>query len=168
MRTESLIGDDIQCFAYFAPFNAASIKKAVDDLAEYVASEGPFDGVLGFSQGATLAATLLARKMSPSPFAFAVFICAGPPLSPHHLDIGMVQYHDPADGGEILMLPATIIVGARDTGRDGSIKLAECCQKGTRSLFEHERGHEIPQQKEVTQQMAAAIQRTIAHARFAH
>jgi predicted esterase len=167
--TESLIGKDVECFAYFEPSNAVSITKAIDDLAEYVASEGPFDGVLGFSQGATLAASLLARNAFPPPFAFAVFICASPPFSPHLLDVGIVRYHDPAVDGEVLKLPATIIVGAQDAGKDGCVKLAESCQKITRTVFEHEGGHEIPARpKEITQQMAAAVQKTIAQAVFAH
>lgn len=53
----------------------------MDDLEEYVKSEGPFDGVLAFSQGAALAAMLIARDTFPAPFAFAVFICGGPPFS---------------------------------------------------------------------------------------
>lgn len=138
-------------------------------MAEYVAAEGPFDGVLGFSQGGILAASLLARNIFPSPFAFAIFICSGPPFSPHLLDIGTVQYHNADLDGEVLKLPTTIILGTQDVGRIGAIKLAELCQKGTRNMYEHEGGHEIPvRSKEVTQQMGAIVQKTIAQAVFAH
>ncbi|KAF5526102.1 Hydrolase FUB4 [Colletotrichum aenigma] len=76
-----LAGPNAEYFAYYDTDKYDTIIQAVDDLEEYVKSEGPFDGVLAFSQGAALAAMLIARDTFPAPFAFAVFICGGPPFS---------------------------------------------------------------------------------------
>ncbi|KAH8429840.1 uncharacterized protein LDX57_007511 [Aspergillus melleus] len=53
-----VFGDEVESFSYFDE-SAASILGAVVDLAQYIDSHGPFDGVIGFSQGAVLAATLI-------------------------------------------------------------------------------------------------------------
>ncbi|KAF5671688.1 DUF341 domain-containing protein [Fusarium heterosporum] len=45
---ESFIEVD-KSFVYYDPNSAKSIRTAIDDLWEYIAEEGPFDGVLGFS-----------------------------------------------------------------------------------------------------------------------
>ena len=52
----------------------------IDRLEEFIDSEGPFDGILGFSQGAALAASYLLRDASRqhtrNDFKCAVFFCA--------------------------------------------------------------------------------------------
>ncbi|KAL2784040.1 serine hydrolase FSH [Aspergillus keveii] len=59
--------DTVDCYSYFNE-SASSILTAVNDLAAYVITNGPFDGVIGFSQGAVLAATLLiAVAVQPPP-----------------------------------------------------------------------------------------------------
>jgi hypothetical protein len=54
-------------------------------LLEYVAANGPYDGVMMFSQGCTLGSSTLLHHnkespTSPPPFKFAIFICGGPSL----------------------------------------------------------------------------------------
>ena len=63
-------------WAYFDPSSTASYIKALDYLDTYVAAEGPFDGVLGFSQGASLAAMHLVRKAIQAPTEAPPFKCA--------------------------------------------------------------------------------------------
>jgi hypothetical protein len=73
-------------YTYYNPFNPASILQTHDDLAQIIAEEGPFDGVLGYSGGAALAAEILAQAAYDDPFAmerpfqFAVFINGASPL----------------------------------------------------------------------------------------
>lgn len=54
-------------------------------LADHLAREGPYDAVMGFSQGCYVAASLLLlhranRPLEPPPFKAAIFICGGAPL----------------------------------------------------------------------------------------
>ncbi len=75
-------------YAYYNPLLPTSILQTERELSELIASEGPFDGVLGYSGGAALAAQLIIRHreenpFSPSserPFRFAVFINGATPL----------------------------------------------------------------------------------------
>lgn len=60
------------------------VAAALDLLDEAIDDEGPFDGVIGFSQGAALAASYMlqdAKRVSPRhPFKCAVFFCASMPF----------------------------------------------------------------------------------------
>ncbi|OKL62885.1 hypothetical protein UA08_01745 [Talaromyces atroroseus] len=59
--------------------------KPRDWLKQHVKQNGPYDGVIMFSQGCTLGSSLLLDHFKetpndPPPFKFAIFICGGPSL----------------------------------------------------------------------------------------
>jgi Serine hydrolase (FSH1) len=59
--------------------------KARDWLKQHIKQNGPYDGVIMFSQGCTLGASILLDHFKetpndPPPFKFAIFICGGPSL----------------------------------------------------------------------------------------
>jgi pimeloyl-ACP methyl ester carboxylesterase len=63
-------------YCYYSAFDPANVKKAHEMLSEVIEEEGPFDGILGFSQGGSLAiAYLLQHEIDkpnePAPFKFA-------------------------------------------------------------------------------------------------
>ncbi len=160
-------------FAFYDPESPPSVLSALDDLDAYVAKEGPFDGVMGFSQGAALAAMLMIRHYSSTmsesegPFRFAVFICAAVPHKEVALRHGMVEFLDPAVDGQPIKVPTTNIVGARDPHIGNAITLGNLCQDRGRAVFDHGGGHEIPRHpKEITAEMAHAILDTIQKAFF--
>lgn len=64
-------------WCYYDNFAPASVKKAHELITEIIEDEGPFDGILGFSQGASLAVAYLMQHEidhadEPSPFKFAM------------------------------------------------------------------------------------------------
>ncbi|KAH7056931.1 serine hydrolase FSH, partial [Macrophomina phaseolina] len=64
--------------------STANIEKAQALVLNYVRKAGPFDGVMGFSQGAALAASIMLRHEAAgaaSPFKFAVFMGSALPCS---------------------------------------------------------------------------------------
>ncbi|KAK2678808.1 Serine hydrolase FSH [Fusarium oxysporum f. sp. vasinfectum] len=70
------------------------IEEAYERLAAYVESEGPFDGVWGFSQGGSMAALLLLMHQAehpdtPYPFKMAIFTSA---FLPHSFDNGVISW----------------------------------------------------------------------------
>jgi pimeloyl-ACP methyl ester carboxylesterase len=72
---------------YYDRHDTSSIRSALDVLQDIIEEDGPFDGVIGFSQGAALAASLLLyhqlqTPQKPLPFKMAIFIAGGLPLSP--------------------------------------------------------------------------------------
>ena len=76
----------------------SKVRAAQEYIMEVVEDEGPFDGILGFSQGAALAASILlererSNQQNPdsSIFKFAIFICATRPWDINHtrqIDVG--------------------------------------------------------------------------------
>lgn len=66
-------------YAYTTEYTPSALREAYDDLAAIIDDEGPFDGVLGFSQGASMAAGFLVeqerrRPGKAPPFRFAIFM----------------------------------------------------------------------------------------------
>ena len=160
-------------FAFYDPECPTSVMSALDDLDKYVAQEGPYDGVMGFSQGAALAAMLIIRHHS-SPrgdkddlFRLAVFICGAVPHKEAALRRGMVEFLDPTIDGQPVKMPSTNIVGGKDPHICNGITLGHLCQERGKVVFDHGGGHEIPRHpKEITGQMAQAIVDTIQKALF--
>lgn len=175
-------------YAYYDPTSPQSILQALDDLNAYLAEEGPFDGVMGFSQGAALASMLISRfcnnamtsshtyTASSSPFSFAIFICAGAPLCENSLRSGTIKYVDPAKWKGSVMeedlnartfklpIPVANIVGRKDPDLAASMDLAGLCQ-GSSVVLDHGAGHEIPSGSMlVLKQMAECIEEVITKA----
>lgn len=73
-----------------------STDRAIRYLLEVVATHGPFDAIVGYSEGATMAATMLLyqqrrqRRWGPAAeplFKYAVFFAGWPPLDPRTHDM---------------------------------------------------------------------------------
>lgn len=154
-----------------------SYGKALDDLESLVDQEGPFDGVMTFSQGAGLAAALMVRKLRQDPhharlnpiFRCAIFFCGGVPLDPSISDDGkaasrLLSFE--ADG-ELIHIPSAHIWGAHDRVYPtfGPV-LSKLCCSDQRADFIHQGGHEIPGPKDQEGVLNAirVIQRAIQRA----
>ena len=126
-------------FAYYDPTEPSSILQAVNDLAAYVSTEGPFDGVMGFSQGAALAAMLLTRE-SAEPFRFAIFLCAGLPFCEASLRQGVLRHLDPKADKEGIRVPTAHIFGSKDDALQASLAMKDLCVAEGRWFFDHGAG----------------------------
>ena len=88
MTTLVAIGDfDPPYFAYYEDAAVAGTAKAHKLLEEAIEIDGPFDGIVGFSQGAGLALSYLLHHRitnpeAPPPFKFALFFSTSFVLSP--------------------------------------------------------------------------------------
>jgi len=77
--------------SYLADYSVGSIEEQHRFIMDIVTEEGPFDGVMGFSQGASLAASILIHHQIetpwlPPPFRVAIFLCATYPHSRNSVD----------------------------------------------------------------------------------
>ncbi|KAK0667280.1 serine hydrolase FSH [Cercophora samala] len=119
---------------------------ALAQLDTYIQEEGPFDGLMAFSQGATIAATYIAdkfRKNEPSPFKFAVFFSAGGVFDVDRLRKGEVSPLTPDKVGELIRIPTAHIWGVNDATVDSG-SVSAVCETGKREVYVHDGGHEIP------------------------
>ncbi|RMJ07282.1 hypothetical protein CDV36_013106 [Fusarium kuroshium] len=92
--TPSLKGDWDSLYAWYNLPLKDDIENALEDILDFIESEGPFDGILGFSQGGLMAATLLlwdaSRPEGPQlPFKMAVFIST---FAPHNVTTDTVMW----------------------------------------------------------------------------
>ena len=83
----------------------------LEDLVEEVTSQGPFDGIMGFSEGGIVAATLLLED-ARRPFAgfkCGIFFSAAPPLCPDGIRSGTVRCVDPGENEVSIRIPTAHI-----------------------------------------------------------
>ena len=137
-----------------------------------MAAEGPFNGVLAFSQGAGLAAMHIVRKAiqapsQPPPFKFAVFMSCSAVYNPEAwLEHGGVRVLDPKEVGQLVQIPTTHIWGKNDHLREQSGIMKNLCNQDKVSFVIHDGGHEVPRtaSKQDLLDCVKAIRRTITRA----
>ncbi|GAB1316524.1 Family of serine hydrolases 3 [Madurella fahalii] len=133
-------------FAYADFDDLTSCVKALNQLENYIASEGPFDGLLAFSQGATISATYLAHAQMRGvavPFKCAIFFSAGGVFDADLLAKGEVSMLTPESVGEVIRIPTAHIWGLNDSTVN-SAAVAAVCAGEKRQVFTHDGAHEIP------------------------
>lgn len=139
-------------FNYFHNNSAPSILKAVEDLSTFLEREGPYDGIIAFSQGGCLAATYIIHHLQKYPhkalpFKCAIFLSSIAPADPRELEKGTIRLLQPDASGQSLVsgLPTTHIWGRNDDRWPGmSEPLYELCDTTQRNFFLHDEGHAIP------------------------
>ena len=120
----------------------------MDWLNKLLDAEGPFDAVLGFSLGATIAATLLddnirrSREIGvPSMFKMGIFLCGCPPFDLRNSRGGGLLLADSA--GQAFQLPTIHVIGSADPLIDFALALYNLCDPESAEIFDHGRGHQL-------------------------
>jgi predicted esterase len=120
---------------------------AIAYIKSFILQHGPFAGILGFSQGARAAASILLEQQR-QPFThnplFGVFFCGTfPPFVP---------------GTPEIRLPTLHVLGLSDPYLPQSeVLLSHCTQQSVRRVIKFNGGHQMPTSQDVTQQIADAI-----------
>ncbi|KAJ5372915.1 Serine hydrolase FSH [Penicillium concentricum] len=142
----------------------SSIHEAFDHTKNFIAKEGPFDAVIGFSQGAALAASLLIHQSKnypaePSLFRAAVFICGAAPW-----DSTGLQHILPQPNTYPISIPTANIVGKADALFPEGIRLFELCEPAKATFYDHGSKHMVPFDMKNTEEMVRIIEETVAKA----
>ena len=140
-----------------------SIDSALQYLVDIMEEDGPFDAVIGYSEGATVAATLLLHdqrrseaKGVPAMFKYAIFFGGWPPVDPEthamilsdmseirieiptcHISKYRMARFRPVDVFFRLRLLTAVLVGSQDPYHHGSLALFNVCNPETAYLFDH-------------------------------
>lgn len=161
----------------------------LDGLVEAVQIQGPFEGVMGFSEGGVVAATLLVED-ARRPFAnfkCGILFSAAPPLDPDDLRAGIIRCLDPAVDGVSIHVPTAHIYSHENSSTGtgfgfGNVEsplnklwsdagwsrpeqvhtsLARLCDKS--QVFVHDHGHQVPgpRDRQALRGAFRAINRTI-------
>lgn len=156
LEVEALAIPDQRFFSWFDPANFATIPYCINQLGDYISTEGPFDGVIGFSAGAALAAFYMIemkrRDIGP-PIKCAIFLSCAPSAA--------VQDYMNVQEADLISIPTANIWGTNDNvAPTGGEELRGMCDPVTQSVVTHDGGHEVPRKSHITE-AAHAIRRTI-------
>lgn len=150
--------------------------QVIDFLYDILEKNPDIDGIMGYSEGATMAASLIMdeeRKHQetgrPRRIKCAVFFTGWPPLSPEE-DMVLADESD-----YILDVPTLHVVGANgkfdtyvihensvltigaDHYRYGALALFNVCDPDTAAMFDTGRGHTIPRSGQVIKELGNAM-----------
>lgn len=136
----------------------SNIREALDNLHDLIDKSGGVDGIIGYSEGASVSAALLfddrdrsAKKGVPAQLKFAVFFTGWPPLSPD----GVFLLADETE--EMIDVPSIHVVGASDPYLKGAMSLYNVCNEDTALLFDHAHGHVLPRNPQTLRELAKNI-----------
>jgi len=153
-------------FTCWFTYDRDSVAQSHELILSVVEDEGPFDGIIGFSQGAAIAASIIIHHAQTHPlepqyslFKCAIFLCGG--LPPNYEGTRLLS---PELDGQVIKIPTAHIMGKKDNLLPDSLALHGLCDKSTSALYHHGQGHEIPRDTKTTTAMAAIIKSTIDRA----
>ena len=121
--------------------------------------EGPFDCILGYSEGAIAAATFLVDSLKKCaagdaivPPKCAVFINGSTPFNPNGK-----EYLHADECGQLITIPTCHILAYNDPLVFSSVAMYHLCDEELASMLDHGRGHSIPQDQKSITSMTTAI-----------
>lgn len=135
-----------------------SMLDAYQVLSDFIQDEGPFDGVVGFSHGGTLASGFLihhakTQARAPPPFRCAIFLNSLPPFRMNDGEEPVVD----EDLSGYISIPTVSIAGSADFAFKYSVALHNLCKSDNSELIIHKGGHDIPRDDKTVSKMAKAI-----------
>ncbi|KAJ6127371.1 hypothetical protein N7523_002983 [Penicillium sp. IBT 18751x] len=169
---ELAMGEE-QTYAICDPNSASSCIGAMKSIERYIETEGPYDGVMAFSQGASIILGWMinkqreAKRVSSQQCPFKVGIFFSNPWRVYDgnaLANDQLVFLNPEDFEGLLDLPTAHIWGSADKDCALAQAISTSCVAEKRSVFIHERGHEIPAKSDTVILMARVINRAMAQA----
>jgi hypothetical protein len=170
---KEFIRSEEETFAYCIPTKPETCISAVNDLERYLDAEGPYDGVIGFSLGATFVLSWMIKKVREQkddrsvklPFKVGIFFSNAGRLLEYNDATGQcVVPYDPIAVEGLLDIPTAHIWGFADPDSENAQMASQACNEEFRSVFVHEKGHEVPMSAENIISTAKVINRAITRA----
>ena len=128
------------------PKRTGSFQDCLNRIYGVLENDGPFDGIIGNSEGATAAATFVvdylrrcARKEVDDSLKCAVFMSGGPPVLSDGSGLFLADEY-----GQMINMPTCHIIGYNDSMIDGAIALYHLCDEASATIVDHGRGHLVP------------------------
>ncbi len=140
-----------------------AILEAIETLSHLLETEGPFDGILGFSEGSGLAATLLADHVAKrrgagkdSMFKLGIFWGGVPPFTADGK-----RWYLPRHDGQVFDLPTIHVIGATDPFLAAGMLLYNLCNPDSATLFDHGKGHQVVWEPKIVKSLVEVIREQI-------
>ncbi|XP_059289613.1 dihydrofolate reductase-like [Lycium ferocissimum] len=134
-----------------------NLEQCISHLCEYITSKGPFDGLLGFSQGATLSALLLGYMEQGK------ILKEHPPMK-LFVSISGAKFRDPSISNvaykDIIKAKSVHFIGEKDWLKLPSQELTTTFEKPL--IIRHPQGHTVPRLDEAAVETLKTWTRGIA------
>ncbi|TLS26606.1 hypothetical protein PpBr36_05475 [Pyricularia pennisetigena] len=144
-----------------------STARAMKYLSDIIQRRGPFDGIIGYSEGATVASTFLLHEQrrrhlmgGPPTLKYGIFFAGWPPVDPKTHGLVLADETD-----ERVETKTLHIVGSLDPYLDGSMALYNVCDPDGAYLFDHAKGHTLPRDRETIKELADVVREAIEELR---
>ncbi|KAJ1712679.1 hypothetical protein NYO67_5189 [Aspergillus flavus] len=144
---------------------AASAKKAVDLVLDQIEQNDKIQGLIAYSEGATVAASVIIEEQRrykesgrPVRIKCAVFISGWPAIDIHS---GKVIIPTGLDDEEYIPVPTCHVIGAEDAFLEGSKALYDLCNVDNAEYFDHGGGHIIPRNPTTLRELGDVIRNMI-------
>ncbi|KAJ5825487.1 serine hydrolase FSH [Penicillium riverlandense] len=140
-----------------------AVQSTVDRIFKIIDEDPSIDGLFGYSEGATLAATLVLEERRraeeegrPRRIKYAVFLAGWPParLNPSTNSVECVLADECLD---VIDVPTCHIIGSNDPYIHGAMALYSVCDADTSVLFDHGKGHTVPRDAQTIEELAEVI-----------
>ncbi|KAH7254805.1 hypothetical protein FSOLCH5_011219 [Fusarium solani] len=139
---------------------------ALARLHEIIDQDPEIDGILGYSEGAATAASLVLEerrrfeeKGIPRRIKAAIFFAGWPPI--RLTDDNRVECLLADECEDIIDIPTCHVVGCNDPYIQGAMALYGMCDEDTAVLFDHGKGHTLPRDTRTINELVTAITDTI-------
>ncbi len=136
------------------------------DIHRVFDKEGPFDCVLGHSEGAAIAATFVIDCLNKAAEGkklvkpkYAVFMSGAFPFAMNGK--GRISADE---CGQLITIPTCHILGYNDVLVDQAVGLFHLCKEEVATMVDHGRGHAIPKDPKSWRMIISGIQGLIARA----
>jgi hypothetical protein len=133
----------------------SSIRAALKAVYEVIEEEGPFDGVIAYSEGSIVVGSLILdeavrfeREGRKPQIKMAIFFGGWPPIS---AETGQAVLMDESD--LFIDIPTCHVVG--------SMALFNVCNGDLAEMFDHGKGHMLPRDQETITELGVVIQKMI-------
>lgn len=157
-----------RCFYEGTP-SVSQLLRAHEYLNEIVEEDGPFEGILGFSQGSEVAASLLLSQAQDVKFKFAVFIGGTQPFDVTALasgkDLQPTKMHGDTHSARI-NIPTAHVIGRSDAYREFSKALVGLCNPREVKVYDHKGAHVVPRGREAMEDLTAALNWVVDRAMY--
>ncbi|KAL9067356.1 MAG: hypothetical protein Q9161_006964 [Pseudevernia consocians] len=157
-----------RCF-YELDASSSQLLRAHEYLDEIVEEDGPFEGILGFSQGAEVAASFLLYQAPNVTFKFAVLIGGTPPFDVSALATGKnvtpIKMHGDTHSARI-EIPTAHIIGRSDAYREFSKVIVTLCNPRETKVYDHKGAHIVPRGQEAMEDLTAALNWVVDRAMY--
>ncbi|KAK9772397.1 putative ef-hand calcium-binding domain protein [Seiridium cardinale] len=140
-----------------------SVQKSLQMLINIIDADPEIEGILGYSEGATTAASLILEERfrwealgRPRRIKSAIFFAGWPPLS---LSDGKVKILLADESDAVIDIPTLHVVGCNDPYILGAKALYNMCDEEWGELFDHGKGHTVPRDGRTVRELCDAVRR---------